>query len=952
MKTSWSPKSFLLLALLARPAFAGTDSAVLVVRPDATLGTLQVLAGDASRLSGWIWAEPGGIFGIGDTALVRIVARDGPILYVDPYPADDQVSRIAVEEDPLLLQDGFEAGSFWFWSSVEGPGQQDVATEAQSRMAATSVKWFVVDHLIGLDSGGSEVDVLLSERIGGGSASTDTPASVPFRPVLRDPDPVDWEAIRTASGWPDIGGVLKHAEYVVTANNRRLRSTRVGPLDDLAALNFKDQAIVRYAVRKAWNSSAKRWEPQSLANSTILWKGTLSDGSFSGVDDNSFSYRIREQTTIGLAVTAAPERLRGLGGGVIPEDGGGPSSGARVSRPDHSGLRGTGDQWFAVGVVRFGSTEDAGSAEYTWADSPLFRLRRDVTSNLLKAELRNAAGTWQTVGTSPTFTFRTYFGVLVNYDQSSTTAELWVNGVSAGSTVITSGLYASAASAATTFYSNPSSGSMEFRIFFFRHGTRLLADAEIEDRSLYVFDFESEVSLDCALEFNERTGTEVGDFAQTQSASLVGFADANGAWVSSASGEAAQSRSYPYVFLGQPFMAQALNLDLAFRVYTPGFEHPSGKRDIRSVVADGARLDATISTTKTTAWDAAVSTVSIAAPGMLVDPGLGQTLNFDSGTNVGNHVITGMVEDPITGDPATHVYQIAAGFAATESVSGLWTGTGEWDPTSAVGTAISSVPGATVATGATERMAFLLATASSRTEKLVSAFLEFQGPKAAPTETNLAALDIDDDYGWQGDGAAAASVHADTLARVTPSADYGPSVVWRNSSGTWQVTGSDLSPASATYTWDASRIASATVSALPGEYDAVRVLYAKAWSPLPDGAVPQPALIDRLAREAAVEWREVTSGSGSKILTLETYFLKRVHAQSFADAIYSMLSGALYAVDLNNPGVKPAEAAMAPLTVVDVTWPGGDLAAGAKGIVAAWKVNPDKSARALVFFGS
>lgn len=941
------------LALLSSPALAAAPT-VFRATLDPTIGAVYSDAPSLETLSGWLWVAPGDLFGEpspSDWAPVRVVTSSPGALYVAPYPVESGRHVLRAVEAPLLFADGFERGDLWAWGAAVGADPSlRAGGEIDLRLAmAESVGWYNVLSFSGLDSGGSTVYVLLSEGIGGGSASTDTPASKRYRYTLRSFDSVSWKAIRQESGWPDAGGVVDHVDYHVVADNTRNPSTNVGPLDDLQDLTFKGQAATMYAVRLVWDDTLKRWWPEDLADAQVLWKGTILDAAFAGVTDSEFSMTIREQTKEGLKVPGSPVELQGLGGGVKVETAGAPGSGARIIQPDVSAARGTGDQWHAWGILR--GTGDTGSSNYVFFDHPTVRLQRGVAANTIIVEIKNAAGTWQPVGTSPTFTASTFFGILVNYDLSSTTAELWVNGVSAGSTVITSGIFASSTSS-NYWYNAPTTGTIEITHFFYRQGGRLLADSEIADRSQYVFDFDSETSLNIALEFKERTGTSVGDEAQSQSAVLTGFADANGAWVASGTGDAPQSRTRPLVTVGRPFMAKLFPLDVAKLVFSPGYEGET--RAPRFVAADGARLASSPTNgTGITNFIAANRQIDIFSA-LTPEPAIGQSMTFSAGPNAGAHTIDRILIDPVRG-----VYPLTAGYYVVNGAitgdagrSGTWSGTGAYSDFS--GSALMAYMNPVqVTSGATDHMSLCSLTAGSNDDsrRLVGAYLERLGPASSPTTSALKTLSLEE-VGWQGDGADEAFGQADTLARVTPSTDNGPSVVYRNSAGTYLVTGSDLSPSAGTYTWDSLRIKSATQAAFPGEYNKVVTHYAKAWNKREAGGLPSASVKDALATEAAIEWRSVPSGTGTKELPLYTYFLSRADAKAFGDAILSMLSGKLYVIELYGP-IKTTEAAMAPFTAVTVDWSADSyLDGGVNGIVVGLDVHPDKSATALVFFGS
>lgn len=940
------------LALLSSPALAAPPT-VFQAHLDPTIGAVYSDSPSLESLSGWLWVAPGDLFGgpsPADWALVRVVTSSPGALYVTPYPVEDGRHVLRVTEAPLLFADGFERGDLWTWGAAVGADPSlRVGGEIDLRLAmAESVKWFNVLSFSGLDAGGSTVYVLISEGIGGMSASTDTPASKRYRYTLRSFDSVSWKAIRQSSGWPDIGGVVGHVDYHVVADNTRNPSTNVGPLDDLQDLTFGGQAATMYGVRLVWDDILKRWYPEDLADAQVLWKGIILDAGFAGVTDSEFSMTIREQTKEGLKVPGSPVELQGLGGGVKVETAGAPGSGARIIQPDVSAARGTGDQWVSWGLLR--GTGDTGSSNYVLFDHPTMRLVRGVATDTLLAQVKNAAGTWQTVGTSPTFTASTFFGILINYDLSSTTAYLWVNGASAGSTVITSGIFASSASS-NYWYNAPTVGTMEITHFFYRQGNRLLADSEIADRSQYVFDFDSEANLNIALEFKERTGTSVGDEAQSQSAILTGFADANGAWVASGTGDGSQSRTRPLVTVGRPFMAKLFPLDVSLLVFSPGYEGES--RSPRFVAADGARLAATISDAGFSTFVSANRQISIASA-LTPEPAIGQSISFSAGANNGAHTVDRILGDPIRGayPLSTNNYIVSGALVDETATAGTWTGTGVYSDYSGAALMDDMNP-VQVTSGVTDHMSLCSLTAGSNDDsrRLVGAYLERLGPASSPTTSALKTLSLEE-VGWQGDGAEEALGQADALARVTPSTDNGPSVVYRNSAGAYLVTGSDLSPSAGTYTWDSLRIKSATQAAFPGEYNKVVTHYAKAWNKREAGGLPSASIKDALATEAAIEWRSVPSGTGTKQLPLYTYFLSRVDAKAFGDAVLGMLSGKLYVIELYGP-IKTTEAAMPPFTPVTVDWSADNyLDGGVNGIVVGLDVHPDKSATALVFFGS
>jgi hypothetical protein len=780
------------------------------------------------------------------------------------------------------------------------------------------------------------------------TASTDTPASVIIRPGLSPTvAPVDWGVINTTGGWLDIGGVVRHSAYRFTIENKEYRGDHTRPLDDLLSLDFEGEEAIWYAC-PADVSGAEPTYPD-LADCTIIGRGTIDDASF-GKD--VFTVTVTDQAQAGLDLDITPTQYRGLSRGVKVETAGGPSSGPRIVRPDHSALRSQADQYFACGLSR--GTGDAGSAEYTVVDSPIFRVRRDASGDTLKAELKNLAGSWQTVGTPPTWTASAFFGILVSYVLSTTTATLWVNGVSAGTTVITGGIF-SASTATTRFYNAPTVGTMEITHWFFRHGSEALTDTtKIEDRSMYSFDIDADASVNCALEFVAGVGDSVSDWTGNASALLSGFADTDGAWVASDTGEPSMARTRPRAVVGRPFGALLDILDLSFQDYSPGYEGSGvSGRVVRFVAQNSGRLEAPVSVTKLTDFVAANRQCDITGGLGLIEPSVGQSLNFAAGPNAGALVVSEMLLDPLQGaQPLQTVRMVLETTVVDDTSSGAWTGTGKYATTA----------GETFFDGWSKfRLSILPAgdlTASFNTNggdddanRLVGQALEHLAAETAATLENVKAISVED-VGYQVAGDTPALQVIDALAKDTLSDDGDlPCCVFRTpATGAWTARGAQEAPASAAWTWVDDDIISAEPAPDFTVFKSVKVRYGRYYSFQGNegSRMPTYAQRDRFSAAVAKEWREVRAGTGAPTLILDSAYLSADDAQARADAVLNLLqSGIPYTVNLKGPRSE-AELAAEPFDICDVTWTPNSFLAARKGNLVGLKVQGPAGAWAAV----
>lgn len=807
----------------------------------------------------------------------------------------------------------------------------------------TGGHWYLVAYFT--DS--SSNDYLLS-TVYGDSASTDTPASEPYRPYLQPDTVVDWNVYDTSKGWLDVGGVVKHKEIVFQAANVRDGQTNIGPLDDMQGKTFAGEPFILYAIDPVPRADGVGITFDDLANGTIIFRGTIRDSSFSGEARDTFSLTVREQTSQGLSVPSAARELPGLARGIAVETGG-PAPGPELRRLAVSNT--TGDQWWSWYILRSSST--ATGAAFDIFTSGLARVQYDPSTLKINVDLKNSAGSWQTVGSASSISLTAGNGFLVNYDSATTTAELFVDGSSAGTTVITSGLNA-AGSVDEVWGHTPASGNAVFTHFLYRRGTRELSSDEILDRSNFGWVPVNESNLTASVEFVEGTGTEIMDSANASSGGGISvkannFASIATAWTESGTGEAAQAHTRPPVIVGRPFNAKLINVGVGYGWYSPGIEVVGTPlKQFRYVAADGNRLTAS-QAGHTGTFTFNNTTKEVSGFSMAIEPSVGQVLNFSAGPNAGNHTIDQIQIDPRITPNSTGTVRLSVAPTTDAGRAGTWTTTGSPSWTNKGSNSLASLITAEVLTGATDHMSGGFNEVAT-TRQLVAQYLVDHGPQSTPTVSNLSSSFDSEEYGWQGEGNATAFNHTDDLAKKTSSSDNGPSVVFRNSTGTYEVKGFQTAPSSADFTWDERRIRSATEKKSRRKFTAVRSRYSINWNPVERGLISSTELADPYSQESITKYREVVSGSGTE-LVLDIYHLDRQNAADFTSTLYDIVTtGVIYTIKLYGP-ITSAEAALEPFDVADVTWSADSfLSSGRKGTVVAWRLHSNNSATAVVLF--
>jgi hypothetical protein len=214
--------------------------------------------------------------------------------------------------------------------------------------------------------------------------------------------------------------------------------------------------------------------------------------------------------------------------------------------------------------------------------------------------------------------------------------------------------------------------------------------------------------------------------------------------------------------------------------------------------------------------------------------------------------------------------------------------------------------------------------AADDAQRFGESLIERLGPETTPTLVNIKALSLEH-FGWQGDGEEMAIAHAPAIMKATPSTDDYPSVVYRDSTGGWIIKGADLSPSSADWGFDDARIRRAAPIPIKSRFKSVQVRYAKSWTARTEnvGVRPTDSGADRFAGEAAKEWRSVTSGAGSPVLIIDTYFLRRSDAQAYADRMLEIAEDAqLWEVVLHPPRPQE-ETQIEPFDSVEITYQAG-----------------------------
>jgi hypothetical protein len=890
-------------------------------------------------------------------------------LHVAPPPAFTTSSAIqaVVEPVPLIFRDDFEARDLWRWSEVIG------ALWGGYRLNPHGLYW-----VLRVTDG---TDKYLFGTVAGHSAAGDTPANTRIRPGLSFDLAADWKAYtvetdarkRAAFKYP--GGLVSHGTYSFTVQNRRDPTTRKGRLDDLLAVDFRNQEAELFACYPTHDGD--HWRPSPLAGSLcgVATRGKVTAAGFDGSAMETYSFSVRGQEAGHLGgVENTPVELTGLARGVKMEDGG-PAAGPEIRRADTASLYDhTTDQWLAWIFAR--PVDDASSAVYTVYDSPIWRLRRDESNDAVDVEARrNSDGAWVKIGDSvsaPNTDLGDAVGVLVNYDVGTTTATLYRDGAANGSaTLISGGLYASG-SGDLILYSNPSAGTSTWVWLAARQGQRLLDAAEIEDRCMFAFRPHGEASLTMALEFNQGLGSTIDDLgSEGVDAQLNNFADADGAWVETGFGEPGDAHFRPPVIIGRPYSLPLKPVGVTQRIYSGGFtETRAIAGHYRAITSGGGRLTPTDG--------GGVRTCTFTAPNridgfpMEFEPATGAKYTA-SGTVSNNQqfTIARVLLDPRSG--AALGPSIATGSVIVEeavtteaAVSTTWTsdstdGWERWVPADVNdGPATGNVSKLLLAQLKGDYHSPLAGLLSRRLgiRALAEEFLEDAGPTVA-TVSKFDLLSMTTDaYGWIGEGDGDAEDSAHILARSTPATDGSPSAVgWSHGSisaaSSPYLAGFQRSPASADWTWPEVQIESAEPRFDAARFVSVRVRYSPSWTAQEDLVnSPAAAAEDAAVRESLVAWLDVQRGSGTPRLRIDTYLHDPDDAAAHADAMLDIVTnGRPYIVRLRSPRPLAEVTQILANDVADVTLSSDAyLSGGRKGCIVSYSLRRDGSATALVYF--
>lgn len=839
------------------------------------------------------------------------------------------------------------------WSAVRGLGGGDVAINPLQPQ--------LVLHL----TNGTD-DYLFSRHGRTASAAGDTPASTRIRPGLEMSEAFAFQAYeierdpKTRATFWNLGGVSLHPRGKISFSIRNAinSTTKIGALDDLLTVAFDGQEAIVWACYA--ENTANGWRLPDLSDATrcaILSRGTVDEAGFQSEARDVFAGSFIEQTAAGLQVPVTPQRMRGLARGVAVENGGSPTTGARIVRPAETSS--TASQSFAWTFTHDGN--DSGAAEHIIFVHPIVRVRRAPGSpDTLNVAVRNAAGSYAAVPAGG-FDFPaadTLISVALVYDSATTTAETFLDGVSQGTRTITGGLYA-ATSGTTSFYQNPSVGTLKVTWYAYRHSLDLMADEDVERFSMYGLPAADGLDFNVALEFNEGVGTRIADHAGQSPATLEGFSDADGAWTYSGTGEPASSlRRLPPV-IGRPFAARGEILDAVFQVYTPGYVGEA--REERAVYQDKARLPPEFSDDQTDVDFAADDSIAFDYFGK--ELALGQVISNSAGSNAGDLTIAsrsaaftperGM---EVTGSTPKDIWfveesvVVETGVTTTlasdqtrwDDVTVLQAGMPAYRVTDQVSRDVASSGGETLA-----------GVGSFDSDSVGKVFIENFGPEASATEADEAGANNSRDIGWRGeDGSMTALSVAPEIMRSSYSSDFAPSVVYRARNGDWHVRGFLKTPSSAVFSWGAADIFRAQEMAIRTRYQSVELRHSFNWSYSPGDASagPSAAGADRLASALSREYSIVSAGDGEPRLPISFYGLG-TRAQFVADSLLDIVTnGHPYKLILNAPRTLSEITTVVPFDVVEVTYSPDSYLAARKGCIVGYKLLPNGRAEVIVYF--
>lgn len=744
------------------------------------------------------------------------------------------------------------------------------------------------------------------------TASTDSPASKPAVALI-DGSSVSWGRTDfefTQDGLFLPGGVARYAGTSVTVYNPVDELDKTAPLDVLAPYTFEDARAVMY-LSDPDTSGALPSLQIALADLDPWSHARVETFDLEPGSDGTSLLRLGPPAT--LETEALWWAWRGLGTAQRCTS---------ATRVDQASLRThtTSHTWIVIG--RWPQPATA-----TWLNSPLFRVVDNAGTNAIDLRYRNASGSYQSSGATLSASTSGYYILhgVYTYAAGAGTFKFYVDGVETGSATITGGLYASAASAATTINS---SGGNTWAIAGLQHFPIALTVDEIAASARRGIEEDSRADLTC--NFNEATGNVAIDTAASLHFSITGAT-----WPGTGEGEPAAAETRPPALIGIPFGCPLLMIDSFNGLGTPGY---AGERvNLSNLTEKGLRRQPTqtIASASTTLNLTNQTITPIPrADGVEFAQGSGIVLDAYSpgATPAGNpssYTIAQVLGRSLANQTVTVV---VTGITATETITTTVSDNADGDWVFATSGAIIiraganvAVPALVLSTAPTDFLQVSVAinsgdSAISAIDHTLQAFGSRESSPTIARESSGAKLF---QHGWRHDGARPFSELLHVIARSSIAENgNGPLSVYYKQNGNVAVRGMwlDMQTDDVYIPPDSVQSiveAEGTKRARPGK---VTVQYQTNWAPITEASSGSD---DRLENDLHKPGRTVDAGTGRAALVHSSLSFYG-QARSHADALLRLQGFSVYKVRCQGP--LPAslirDATNGPFLQTSIEWEG------------------------------
>lgn len=800
--------------------------------------------------------------------------------------------------------------------------------------------------------GATTHDVLFSNVDGWFTAVSDTPSATGVIGGLETPRSQvmnGWVCLDT-SRYIDPGGLVKVDRLLYRVRNPR-QPDGSRPLDDLNDYDWKQQLAELWIGYPVYSpGGADVYSVPTFANFTRLFKGEVKNQARAS---DHLTFEVRTQIDIDMSKPLVPVVWLGLGGKIKLEKKAGDAP--VVERPAATELVATTDQTYMAMLEP--ETTPSGSADEILIQTPLFRVRCNESGGVgnghLECYLLNNSSVWQQVGNGVEVPLAVGAGqsdttlarkaLVVAYNSSTNLASLFVNGVADGTTTITGGLDSSASSTAATM-KTPNNLSNAWYLWHFRHMDELLTDTtEIANLSMYGIPSGSESRFTMLLEFVDRFGTAVTDFATGgHAATIKNHTSADDSWESTYTGESSMAFTRPAAKINNPFQMRLSVVDAAYSYYQAGWEGLDNTRKWRNVTEDGVRLQPTLSVNARAGIVFDGNNEQINDIDAL-EPKAGADITFSNGIGNNNDTFTVSIvaAEPLTGRTGCRV--ITDGTPAVSTESGV-----DYD----VDYVSPEFTDLAVTKEFNAKMKFLkvtkattgaLAASNITTDTIaIEKLAQYFGPQKTVTSDGVLNSGSDNRTGWQEmDGAQPIGPVYHKILKGIRATDDSPCVAFTKPDGSITARGLEQAPSTADWKFTEGDFADIEELATKNEDYTFLIKYGRAFTDIESLAGQSSK--DALFQQATRIWRVYRVGSGSEDLEVETPLLYGKGAEDYGTALLNWQSARIFRGTILGPETE-AGMLIEPGQIVDVTHSNYPLLEnGKKGTIAGCRILGDAS---------